>query len=35
MIKRSILFLILIVSLAFAADHHRRVPTVDDLLLVR
>ncbi len=35
MIKRSVLFLILIVSLAFAADHHRRVPTVDDLLLVR
>ncbi len=35
MIQRSILFLILIVSLAFAADRHRRVPTVDDLLLVK
>src|SRR3989449_8487064 len=35
MLKRSILLVSLIVSLTFAADNARRVPTIDDLLTIK
>ena len=35
MLKRSIILLSLIVSLTFAADNARRIPTIDDLLTIK
>jgi dipeptidyl aminopeptidase/acylaminoacyl peptidase len=35
MLKRSVLLLSLLVSLSFAADSTRRIPTIDDLLTIK